>query len=85
MESLPVEADSKSEAAAAESAPADTSSPEMAPRRGRSGRGTLELKLMSRAYQEGVLPREYGPRHHRWLPEWDAYSAADKKAADGSA
>jgi hypothetical protein len=45
----------------------------------------LDLELMSRAYQEGALPREYGPRHWRWLPEWDAYVAAYKKAANGSA
>jgi hypothetical protein len=35
---------------------------------------------MSRAYQEGALPLEYGPRHKRWLPEWDAYVASYKKA-----
>jgi hypothetical protein len=40
----------------------------------------LDLELMSRAYQEGALPRAYGPRDHRWLPEWDAYVAAYKKA-----
>jgi hypothetical protein len=42
--------------------------------------------LMSRAaYREGALPLEYGPRHKRWLPEWDTYVAAYKKAANGSA
>jgi hypothetical protein len=40
----------------------------------------LDLELMSRAYQEGALPLEYGPRHQRWLPEWDAYVAAYKIA-----
>jgi hypothetical protein len=46
----------------------------------------LDLGLMSRAaYQEGALSLEYGPRHKRWLPEWDAYVAAYKKAANGSA
>jgi hypothetical protein len=45
----------------------------------------LDLDLMSRAYQEGALSLEYGPRHKRWLPEWDAYVAAYKKAANGSA
>lgn len=41
----------------------------------------LSLKLMSRAHREGALPQKYGSRHWRWLPEWDAYVAAHKKAA----
>jgi hypothetical protein len=45
----------------------------------------LDLELMGRAYDEGALSLEYGPRHKRWLPVWDAYVAAYKKAANGSA
>jgi hypothetical protein len=40
----------------------------------------LDLELMRRAYQEGALSLDYGPRHKRWLPEWDAYVAAYRKA-----
>jgi hypothetical protein len=40
----------------------------------------LDLELMRRAYREGALPLEYGPRDRRWLPEWDAYVASYKKA-----
>lgn len=45
----------------------------------------LDRRLMSRAYQEGALSLEYGPRHKRWLPVWEAYVAAYKKAANGRA
>lgn len=44
----------------------------------------ISLALMNRAYKEGVLSLEYGPRHKRWLPEWEAYAAAHKAAAEGS-
>jgi hypothetical protein len=43
----------------------------------------LDLDLISRATLEGALPREYGPRHWRWLPQWEAYVAAYKKTANG--
>lgn len=44
----------------------------------------IDLELMSSAYEEGALSIQYGPRHKRWLPEWDAYVAAHKEAAAGS-
>lgn len=44
----------------------------------------IDLKLMRRAYEEGALSLEYGPRHDRWLPEWDAYVAAHKKVTENS-
>jgi hypothetical protein len=33
---------------------------------------------MGRAYDEGALSLEYGPRHKRWLPNWDGYVATYK-------